>query len=185
MTLTPCPASQVLEPRLGRLAAPFDAAVAQQAQHLVAGLRDLADGDRARRDDAVVGRRDVRELRAAAATCRDRRARTRAATATPTARRVSRSRSAFDSKFIVAKRLAALERRLRVRELGFALLQRRLLRRDFGFEQRRRQHDEPLPFLHAIADVDEHFGDAVAADLGRDDDVLPRIARSRSSTSCA
>ncbi len=51
------PGRQVVEPRLGRFAAPFDAAVAQQAQHLVAGLRDLADGDRARRDDAVIGRR--------------------------------------------------------------------------------------------------------------------------------
>ena len=29
--------------------------------------------------------------------------------------------------------------------------------------------------LHAIADVDEHLGDAVAADLGRNDDVLPRV----------
>ena len=57
---------------LGSLAAPFDAAVAQQAQHLGAGLRDLADGHGARGDDAVVGRGDVRELAAAARTSRDR-----------------------------------------------------------------------------------------------------------------
>ena len=54
--------SQVLEPRIRRLAAPLDAAVAQQAEHLVTGLRDLTDRDGARGDHAVVGRYDLGEL---------------------------------------------------------------------------------------------------------------------------
>jgi hypothetical protein len=76
-----------------------------------------------------------------------------------------------------AQRLRALERRLCVHELGFSLLQCRLFRRDLGFEKRRRHRDEPLTLLYVIADVDENLRHAVAADLGRDDDVLPCIQR--------
>ncbi len=44
----------------GHFGTPLDAALAQQAQHFAARLRDLADDDRARRDHAVIGRNDAR-----------------------------------------------------------------------------------------------------------------------------
>jgi hypothetical protein len=55
------------------------------------------------------------------------------------------------------------------------LLERGILGRDLGLQQCRRQLDEQVAALDAIADVDIHLGDAIAADLGRDDHVLPGV----------
>jgi hypothetical protein len=65
----------------------------------------------------------------------------------------------------------------RVVELGLALIDHRLFRGHLGLEQRGRKRDELLPRLHVRANVDENVRDAIAADLGRDDDFLPRVHR--------
>ncbi len=58
------PTRDLAHARFGNLCAPFDATLAQQAQHLGADLRDLADVDVARGDDAVVGCGDARMAQA-------------------------------------------------------------------------------------------------------------------------
>ena len=58
------PTLDLAHARFGNLCAPFDATLAQQAQHLAADLRNLADVDVARGDDAVIGRGDARVAQA-------------------------------------------------------------------------------------------------------------------------
>jgi hypothetical protein len=133
----------------------------------------LPHGDGARRDDAVVRRHDVGELKPEL-----RRLEIRTRRFEARARRELLGREPVEvrhrQRIHVGERFAALERRFRVRELGAPLVEHRLFRRDLRFEQGLRHRDETLALGDAIAYVDEHFRDPVAADLGRDDDVLPR-----------
>ena len=143
-----------------------------------ADLRDLTDVHAARGDDAVVRRSDARVAQAQLGSLQfglarlrrvlGRRALRCAACRGPTATG-RRSRQRLRASI---RRCRILQRRLRLLEIG-------ALRCDFRGEHVVGEAHELLALAHAIADVDVHGRDAIAADLGADDDFLPAMTPCR------